>query len=266
MRTLYRIAVGCFLLSTALTSTSLAQRSMFRSGDYEAITSYRISTQGVKLDGLNQALQQAGYGTLPNQVSVLSVASQFTRKDKPFSFLTEIGLTLSSGTSVTNGVYKAQATYHYVKVGTAYRLINTGRFQLAPQIGLMSIPFRLQVERVNNLAPTLNTILASPGSAETATLRTYSLGLDAGLTAMLQIPYSQRQTETDCITTTTERSFVIGLDAGYRVSSRAPLNSAQEVSANNPAVQFSGWYAGIRIGFGARIRTAKSSPIGPLSN
>lgn len=85
-----------------------------------------------------------------------------------------------------------------------------------------------------------------------------SVGLNAGLTANLRIPYGT-QKQVECFTT--DRSFVIGLDAGYRFAGQGRFNSRQEVSATNPAIQFSGWYAGLRLGFGQRVRSTATSPV-----
>jgi hypothetical protein len=194
-------------------------------------------------------LQQNGYGSLPLQVPVLSVSSQFSRPNKPLSFQSEVGLSL--GSSVTNGSYKARAGFYYVKFGGSYSLIRSDKFQLGPQLSIVSMPFHLRVEPTTNTTQSLNTVLTNPGSTQKATLRTSTAGIDAGLTGNLRVPYSQRQL--DC--STMERSFVIGLDAGYRFSNNSPLDNSRDMSTNNPAIQLSGWYVGLRLGFGVRVRS-----------
>ncbi|AUD04836.1 hypothetical protein [Spirosoma pollinicola] len=238
-------------LSLVLFNPAMAQRSVSRWSNYDAITTYRLGMQGVNLGELNQALQQAGYGNLSSQVPVISVTSQFSRANKPLAFQSEFGLSFGSGQRVTNGAYKATSGFYYFKIGGTYSLIHSEKFQLGPQLSIITIPFHLGVEPVSSTAPSLNTILTNPGSTQKATLRTSSGGIDAGLTAHLRIPYSQRQL--DC--STMERSFVIGLDAGYRFTGRSPLDASHEISANNPAIQLSGWYAGLRLGFGTRVRS-----------
>ncbi|GAB2561016.1 hypothetical protein GCM10027085_60040 [Spirosoma aerophilum] len=234
---------------------TLAQRSASRWSNYDAVTTYRFGMQGVKLADLNQALQQAGYGSLSSQVPVLSVASQFSRPNKPLAFHSEIGISL--GSSVTNGAYKARAGFYYVKFGGSYSVIRSNKFQLGPQISIVSLPFHLTVDPITSTAPSLNTVLTNPGSTQKATLRTSTGGIDAGLTGTLRFPYSQRQL--DC--STIERSFVIGLDAGYRFSGNAPLDQNHDISTNNPAIQLSGWYVGLRLGLGARVRSTVAPPV-----
>lgn len=239
------------LLVPYLTATdSLAQR-FSRWTNYDAVTTYGIGLQGINLNEFNQALQQAGYNTILGQVPMLSIASQFSRPNRPMAFHTEIGISVGSGSTVTNGTYKAKCGFFYAKFGTSYQIIRTDRFQLGPQVGLVSLPFHVRISQISNTTPPLNSVLTNPGSTQTASINTSSLGLDAGVTGSLRIPYRQQQL--DC--STIERSFVIGLNAGYRFATRAPLNTGQEISASNPAIQLSGWYAGIRLGFGMRVRS-----------
>ncbi len=238
-------------LTCSVVTDSLAQRSLSRISNYDAVTTYRIGMQSISLNELNQVLQQAGYQALASQMPMVSVASQFSRPNRPLAFLAEAGIAIGSGTNVTNGQYKAQAGIFYAKLGASYRIIRKDKFELAPQLSLVSLPFHMRVTPVNGVTPSLNTVLTNPGSAQTATFRTSALGLDAGLTANMRIPYGQRQY--DCATV--ERSFVIGLDAGYRLASRAPFDNRYEISSTNPAIQLSGWYAGLRLGFGMRVRS-----------
>ena len=250
MKLLYTFA-GTLLLSGMLASAVMAQRSSARWTNYDAITTYRIGMQGAGLGDLNQALQQAGYGALSSQLPVFSVASQFSRANKPLALHSEIGISFGSGSSVTNGTFKAKAGFYYFKIGGSYSIIRSDKFQLGPQLSLTSIPFHVQVRPISNATPPLNSVLTNPGSTQTATLRTSTGGLDAGLTANLRLPYSQRQLECS----TVERSVVVGIDAGYRFAGRAPLDASHEISTNNPAIQLSGWYVGFRLGFGMRIRS-----------
>lgn len=246
-----KIVYTFLLVGLLIPTAGLAQRSASRWSNYDAVTTYRIGTQGVNLGELNQALQQAGYGTLPAQFTMLSVASQFSRPNRALAFNSELGISLNSHTTVSNGTNRARAGFYYFRFGASYRIIRTDKFQLAPQLGITSLPFHLQVDQISSTTPSVNSVLTNPGSAQTATLRSVSIGADAGLNASLRIPFSQRQM--DCLTI--ERSFVIGLDAGYRFATKAPLNTIYETSSNNPAVQLSGWYAGIHIGFGSRVRS-----------
>lgn len=247
MQTLtFSLTIG--LLSLLLTP-ALAQRSASRWTNYDAVTTYRLGMQGVRLGELNQALQQAGYNSLSAQMPVFSAASQFSRPNKPLSFHSEVGISL--GSSVSNGTYKARAGFYYAKFGGSYSLIRSDKFQLGPQLSLLTMPFHLSVEPISNSTQALNTVLTNPGSTQKATLRTSTAGIDAGLTGNLRIPYKQQQL--DC--STVERSFVIGMDAGYRFASRSPLDNSHDISANNPAVQLSGWYVGLRLGFGMRVRS-----------
>lgn len=251
------ISLGTALLIGLFCSVSYGQRSASRWTNNDAVSTYRIGTQGVNFTELNQALQQAGYGSLPGQVTMLSVASQVSRMNRPLAFHSEFGVSFPS--KVTNGSNKASAGFYYIKFGASYRIINSGKFQLAPQLSLLSLPFHVRVDKIGASTPPLSTVLTNPGSVQTATLRTPTGGIDAGLTAGLRVPYGQ-QRQLDC--STFERSFVIGLDVGYRFSGRAPLDTRHEVSANNPAVQLSGWYAGLRLGFGNRVRST-ASPVTP---
>lgn len=54
----------------ALLKPALAQRSAPRWRNYDAVTTYRVGMQGINPGELNQALYQAGYGSLPSQVLV----------------------------------------------------------------------------------------------------------------------------------------------------------------------------------------------------
>lgn len=252
MKTRY-LFYSMLLVPYLITTACLAQRSS-RWTDYDAITTYGIGMQNVNFNELNQALQQAGYNTLPGQLPMVSIASQFSRPNRPMAFHTEIGLSIGSGSTVTNGTYKARAGFFYAKLGASYRLINSDRFQLGPQLGLISLPFHMRVSQISNTTPSLNSVLTNPGSAQTASLSSGGLGLDAGVIGNLRIPYRQQQL--DC--STIERSFVIGLDAGYRLATRAPLNAREEISASNPGIQLSGWYAGIRLGFSMRVRSTNN--------
>lgn len=242
------------LVPCLLSTNSLAQRSASRWTNYDAVTTYGIGMQGVRLTEFNQALQQAGYNALPTQLPMISITSQFSRPNRPVAFHTEFGLSFGSGSTVTNGTYKAQSGFYYIKLGASYRIINSDKFQVGPLLGLVSLPYHVRVSPIDNTTPSLNTVLTNPGSAQTATLRTNGFGLDAGLTGSLRIPYTQRQI--DC--STAERSFVIGLEAGYRFAARMPLNAGQEISTGNPGIQLSGWYAGIRLGFGMRVRSVNA--------
>ena len=253
MKTFYTLT-GAFLISALVTTASLAQRSFSRWSNYDAITTYRIGTQGVNLGALNQALQQAGYNTLPGQLTVLSIASQFSKPNRALALHSELGLSVNSFKAVTNGTYKAKAGFYYFKVGTSYRILGSDKFQLAPQLSVLTLPFHVGVKQINNTSPSLNSILANPGSAQTATFYTGSVGAEVGLMANLRIPYG-RQWQMDC--STMERSFVIGLDAGYRFATRASLDG-NEISSNSPSIQLSGLYAGIRLGFGIRVRSTKT--------
>ena len=255
MKTLYT-ALGTLLVCTSLSTVGLAQRS--RMTNYDAVTSYRIGTQNLGLSQLNDALQQAGYSPLSTQVPVFSVASQFSRPNRPLNFHTELGFSFGSGSSVTNGTYKAKAGFWYAKFGASYGILKTDKFQLAPQLSLVSLPYRLTVSPVNNSIPSVNAVLANPGSAQTATLHTSSLALDAGLTANLRIPYGSPR-QYDC--STMERSIVIGLDAGYRLAANTPLDNSRELSTSNPGVQLSGWYVGLHLGFGRRVRSTATTPV-----
>ena len=250
--------MGAFVLCGCC-SMSFGQRSASRWTNYDAVTSYRIGTQGVDLTGLNQALQQAGYGTLSGQVTTLSVASQISRLNRPLVWHSEIGLSLSSGMTATNGINKARAGFFYYKIGASYRIINSDKFQLSPQLSVVSLPFQVKVDKIGASTPPLSTVLTNPASVQTATLRTATGAIDAGLTANLRIPYGV-QRQLDCLTS--ERSFVIGLDVGYRLAGRTGLDANHEISTNNPAVQLSGWYGGLRLGLGTRVRSV-ASPVTP---
>ena len=255
MKTLY-VALGTLFVCASLSTVGLAQRS--RMSNFDVITTYRIGTQGLGLTQVNQALQQAGYSPLSTQIPVFSVASQFSRPNQSLAFHSELGLSFGSGSSVTNGTYKAKAGFWYARLGASYGVIKTDKFQLAPQLGLVALPYYMTVSPINNATPSLNTVLANPGSAQTATLRTSSLAFDAGLTANLRIPYGSPR-QYDC--TTMERSFVIGLDAGYRFAANRPLDGTRERSVDNPVVQLSGWYAGLHVGFGKRVRSTATTPV-----
>ena len=251
MKTLY-LSLGTLFLSGLLATSGLAQRSPSRFSNYDAVTSLRIGGQSVGLGDLNQALQQAGYGSLNGQQPVVSITSQISRPDKALTWHSELGFALAS--KATNGSFDARGSLYYLSIGASYSLIRSERFQLGPQVGLSSVTYRLQLEPVKNASLPLNTILANPGSPQKTTLRSGSGGINAGLTASLRIPYGAQQ-QINCVTV--NRSFVIGLDAGYRFAGRLPLDASHEIGSDNPAIQFSGWYTGLRLGFGQRVRSVK---------
>lgn len=244
---------------TVLCSVSYGQRSSRYLNNYDAVSSYRIGLQGVDFGDVNRALQQAGYGTLPGQLTMLSMVSQVSRPDRPLVWNSEIGISLlSPGMTVINGTNEVRAMGYVVKIGASYQIIGNDRFQLAPQLSIASLPFTFRVDRTGNPAtPALNTILTNPGSTQTATIHAGSISLDAGLTANLRIPTGQRQI--DC--STIERSIVIGLDAGYRLASPATMNITDGAGSGRSALRQSGFYAGLRIGLGVRVRSTASSVI-----
>ncbi|GAB4037528.1 hypothetical protein [Spirosoma gilvum] len=250
MKPLY-IIHGTLLFLMLQGQAAMAQRTK-RFSNYDAISTYRIATQHVNLGDLNQALQQAGYTPLGNQFTTLSVLTQITRPNRALALHTEFGMAFAS--TVNNSTYKARVGFYSFKLGTSYQIIGSKNFHLAPQLGLLWIPFSIHVSPTNTTSPSLNTVLTNPGTVQTATLGTIMAGLDAGLTANYRFGYKEQQT--DC--STIERSYVIGLDAGYRFTGRSPLDRNQEVSTTNPAVQLSGWYVGIRFGFGASSRPTAS--------
>ena len=250
--------LGTLLIAGLLTTNSLAQRGPSRFSNYDMVSSYRIGIQGINVNELNQALQQAGYGPLASQVPVLSLVSQFSRPGRAVGFHSEIGISFGSGLTATNGTYKARAGFFYAKLGGSYRIVGNDKFQLAPQLSLLALPYTVRISQANNATPSLNSILTNPGSAQTASVGGGSIGLDAGLTANLRIPVGNAR-QMDCFTI--QRSVVIGLDAGYRVAARTPINGNHEVSTNNPGIQLSGWYAGLRLGLGQRVRSTISPSI-----
>lgn len=240
-------------------SAGYGQRSSRFSTNYDAVMSYRIGLQGINFGDVNRALQQAGYGSLPGQLTMFSIISQISRPDRSLAWHSEIGIALNSGMNVGNGVNQVRATGYVIKIGASYRIIGTDRFQLAPQLSLASLPFSFKVSPIDNsVTPPLNTILTSPGSAQTATIRAGTASIDAGLTANLRIPTGRRQV--DCLTF--ERSIVVGLDAGYRLAGPAALSLTNDVAANRPTFSASGFYAGLRVGFGSRVRSV-TSPVNP---
>lgn len=250
------VGLTAVVLFTTLCSVSYGQRSSRFSSNYDVVSSYRIGLQGVDFSDINRALQQAGYGTLPGQLTMLSAVSQVSRPDRPLVWHSEIGISLMSpGMTVNNRTNEVRAVGYVAKFGASYQIIGTDRFQLAPQLSVASLPFTFRVDRVGNPAtPALNTILTNPGSVQRATIAAGSVSLDAGLTANLRVPTSQRQV--DC--STMERSVVIGLDAGYRLASPATMSSTDGAGSARSAFRQSGFYAGLRVGFGIRVRSTVS--------
>lgn len=254
------ITLRALLLCALFCSAGYGQRSSRYSTNSDIVTNYRIGLHGVDFGDMNRALQQAGYGTLPGQLTMLSVASQASRPDRSLAWHSEISVSLlSPGMSVSNGTNQVRAAGYVLKFGASYQIIGTDRFQLAPQLSLTSLPFTFRVSQIgNSVTPALNTILTNPGSTRTATIGAGSVSLDAGLMANLRIPTGQRQIECSTI----ERSIVVGLDAGYRLASPARLSITDGSGSGRFAFQQSGFYAGLRIGFGIRVRSTVS-PVKP---
>lgn len=239
------------LLSIGSSTTSLAQRSLSRLVNYDAVTTFRVGQQNARLTELNQFMQQSGYLALRTKLPMFSVASQFSRPNRPLALIAEAGMSVGSGSNSLDGRYLASASLYYAKLGASYRVIRTDKLEIGPQLSLAALPFSLRVSPVSEGDPSLTTVLTDPGSARTATFQTSAFGVDAGLSANWWVSYNRQQV--DCVTV--ERSLVVALDAGYRLAARAPFYSLNKISA----VQLSGWYAGLHLGFGTRMRTTGNS-------
>ncbi len=106
--------------------------------------------------------------------------------------------------------------------------------------------YTLTIQKNGASQPTLNSVLANPGATDKATLSAGVVTADLGLSGLYKIKTILKQT--DCLATT--RYTTIGLDAGYRISTTG--NFSRSDLASNNAISFSGWYAGIRVGFGTK--------------
>ncbi len=230
----------------------------------ESTLTYRLGRQGVSMEGLNQVLQQTGYPNLANQFTVIGIAQEMSRVDKPLAFITQFDVGLKSGgaanQAVTNGTNTVRATYFQYGIGAGYRLIHTTKFTLTPKVTLSPTFFTLNITSNNAPAPSVAAALVNPGSQQTATFTSSTFVGDLGLSGQYRFPYSSRTKEitSDCGTTTItrERSLVLGFDAGYRFGASTRLNQSVNDQArngsDNPAINLSGWYVTARFGFGTR--------------
>ena len=255
---------GCWLATVAVCaqaqSITPSLPTINKKRSTESTMTYRLGQQGVSLKGLNQALEQAGYSDLSNQLTVLGIASEMSLVDKHWAVLTQFDVGFKSANrSVTNGTNTVRANYFQYGLGIGYRLIHTNKFTLTPKLLVSPTFFSLNITRNDAPAPSLTAALVNPGSQQKATFNSSTFVGDLGLSGQYQFVYSARtkQIVTDCGTSTEvrERSLVVGFDAGYRLSANSYLNQSvndQTTNSSNPAINMSGWYVTARLGFGTR--------------
>lgn len=239
------LLIGCIFVLCRL--TPVCAQGSSRWTNLETITTYRIGSQGNQPGQLNDILQQAGYNRLPSSLLMLGFSNQVSKANQPWAAISEFALSTSPGNTLTNGTYKVQYKNYYIKVGALYKLWNTPRFLLAPQASLLLSTYNLQITPINPVQLPLYSVLTNPAMMQSASYSSGRLGIDTGLTAQLRFPYSQRQV--DC--STIARAVVVGLDVGYRFVGQSALNPG----AVNTTIQLSGWYAGVKIGVGTRVRS-----------
>jgi len=227
----------------------------------ESTLAFRIGKQSVSLGGLNQVLQQTGYPSLSSQPVVFGVTNEASRMDKPWAMISQFDFALQSANKpISNGTNTVRSSYFQYSIGMGYRIIRTEKFTLTPKLMISPTSYGLTITSNSAPAPSLTTALVNPGSQQTASFRTQTFVGDLGLSGQYRFPYGSRKTETvtDCgtVTETRERSLILGFDAGYRLGANARLNQSvgdQQVnSADNPAINLSGWYVTARLGFGTR--------------
>jgi hypothetical protein len=253
--------LSTLLLLLTLAASAQAQRNGLALNQRitDQVTTYRLGKQGVSLNGLNRALQQANYQPLPDQFTVLGVQSAYsTQKTKRISVISEFDIALGpSSLSVTNGTNTARAFVFQWGFGVGYRIIDRNQFSLMPKLMLSPSYFSLTVAKNNTPPPTLAAILASPSNTERATLNTMTFTADLGLTGQYRFTYGAKTVPTECGTQTQERSLVVGFDAGYRLGANTRFNRSMGSTDGNPTVNLSGWYVAVRLGLGRRDITAQ---------
>lgn len=261
---LFGFGLAMLAVSTQAQDSMPGLSTVKKPNSTESTLTYRLGRQGVSMGGLNQVLEQTGYPNLANQFTVLGIAQEMSRVDKPLALITQFDFGLKSGSAanqaVTNGTNTVRATYFQYGIGVGYRLIHTNKFTLTPKVMISPTFFSLNITSNSAPAPSVAAALVNPGSQQTATFRSGTFAGDLGLSGQYRFPYSSRtrQIVNDCGTTTItrERSLVLGFDAGYRLSGNARLNqSVNDQSMNNsdnPAINLSGWYVTARFGVGTR--------------
>lgn len=204
----------------------------------------------VRLNEINSVLQQAGYGTLPNTFTTynMSFQRQSNRRRRAWSLPYEFGVSINSPTTA-NGTNQVRANLFFYRINLQYVVLRTGRLGLAPQLGFGSTLLTMNVTKLNPTTPSLASVLANPGNTQSANLGTMDVGFNVGMAANYQIPVGKITTNCEYAQ---QNLVVLGLNAGYRLGNRVGMDPNHEVSAANPSVQFAGWYASLRIGFGTR--------------
>ncbi|WP_071504000.1 hypothetical protein [Arsenicibacter rosenii] len=221
-------------------------------GTSEQIVTIQLGIEPVQLSSINQALAKAGYGSLAPNARVLRFSQETGPEKSRFRLLTSIGVALpGAGTSTEDSRSNRLNSFSYVlNLGAGYQLIRTSQWNLMPHINGELLNYQLRIyQDLSQQNPTLNAVLTNPGAMQQATLRTSAGALLFGLRGHYRYTYAQSDIE--CLRM--KKSVVIGFDAGYRLSSRtASLTGVRDGAWAN----FSGWYAGIQIGFGLKTQAA----------
>lgn len=229
-----------------------------------SIISYRLGLQSVSLGGLNNVLEQTGYGALPGQFTMIGVATQVNHKESPWTVMSQFDFGFNSAKQgVTNGTNTVRTSLWQYGIGAGYYVARTANFSLIPKVMLSPAFFTLRVTRNYAPVPSLAAALVNPGSQQTATFHNSTITADLGLSGQYQFVYKStvKQLDTDCgtVNQTNQRSLVIGFDAGYRLSPNArfsqPMGDQTVSNGNNPTINLSGWYVTARLGFGRRYST-----------
>ncbi|MBC7569305.1 MAG: hypothetical protein H7319_06190 [Spirosoma sp.] len=248
-------------LSTQAQGITSDLPSTKKSRSFESTTTWRLGQQGVSLGGLNTALEQTGYRALPNQFTMVGVATQVGHKESPWIMISQFDFGLNSTKqSVTNGTNTVKTSLWQYGVGAGYHIVHTDKFTLTPRLMLSPGFFSLRVTRNDAPTPSLTAVLINPGSQQTATFTSGTITGDLGLSGQYQFVYKSTtsQSTTDCgtVSETRQRLLVVGFDAGYRLSPntrfRQPMNDQAVTNSDNPAINLSGWYVTARLGFGRR--------------
>lgn len=226
---------------------------------YDVTNTYRLGIQNVSLGGLAPVLEQTGYRALPNQFTIFGVTTEATRNSSRWKMLSQFDFAINrTKNEVTNGTNTVRGAFFQYGVGGGYSLLHTSKFTLTPKLMLSPAFFSMKITRNDAPAPSLTAALVDPGSQQTANFFASALTGDLGLSGQYRFTYKAKTTQTDCGPQTRERSLVVGFDAGYRLSTNGYFNEsvndrgASRNTADNPAINLSGWYVAARIGFGNR--------------
>lgn len=231
---------------------SLAQIDAIKSNRVisDMISSIQLTTQNVGLNKLNQTLQQAGYGQLPTQLQVISMHQEAGNVAKRWRMMTDFGFSFPKESKQLTGTNRINAYLWQLGVNVGYQLMRRSSWNLMPHLGYEVMSYRMTVWTTSTPSPAVSTVLANPGSTQSATLKSGAIAGVLGFQGSYRFTYARQ--EADCIAR--EKSIVLGFDAGYRLAPNSSFNIRRD---GDPTVQLSGWYAALRLGFGTRTEGPK---------